>query len=274
MTVISLLTDFGTRDGYVGVMKGVIYGIAPEAQIADISHAIPPQNVLLGALALKRVAPYFPDGTVHVAVVDPGVGTARRPIAGQVGAQYFVAPDNGLATPLIQRAREKGERLEVVHLDRREYWLKDVSHVFHGRDIFSPCAAHLAAGTPLRALGTPIEDYVLLELPQPQRTPQGGWQGQVVEVDFFGNLSTNIERAQVGGMEPLRVRIADVEVKHWVSTFGERPVGSLVALYGTADDLVIAVVNGNAAEQLGVGLGTAVEVLPHALPVHARREAD
>jgi S-adenosylmethionine hydrolase len=262
MTVITLLTDFGLRDGYVGVMKGVIYGIVPDAQIADISHAIPPQNVGLGALALKRVAPFFPDGSVHVGVVDPGVGTDRRPIAGRVGAQYFVAPDNGLASFLIQRARQENDILEVVHLDRPEYWLKDISNVFHGRDIFAPCGAHLAAGVPLETLGTPIEDYILLDFPEPERTLEGGWRGQVQEVDFFGNLSTNIERRHVGGMEPLRVRIGGVEIDNWVKTFGERPVGSLVALYGTADDLVISVVNGSAADQLGVGRGADVEVLP------------
>jgi S-adenosylmethionine hydrolase len=190
------------------------------------------------------------------------VGTARRPIAGRVGGQYFVAPDNGLATLLIQHARQAGEPLEVVHLDRPEYWLAEISNVFHGRDIFAPCGAHLAAGVPLEQLGAPIEDYVLLDFPQPERTPEGGWRGQVMEVDFFGNLSTNIERRHVGGMEPLRVRIAGVEIDNWVRTFGERPVGSLIALYGTAEDVVISVVNGSAANQLGVGLGAEVEVLP------------
>lgn len=265
MTVISLLTDFGLRDGYVGVMKGVIYGIAPDVHIADISHAIPPQNVHYGALALKRVAPFFPDGTIHVGVVDPGVGTARRPIAGQVGKQYFVAPDNGLATTLIQGARSNRGAVRVVHLDKPEFWLPEISNVFHGRDIFAPSAAHLAAGITLEELGTFIEDYILLDFPQPQRTPEGGWRGQVMEVDFFGNLSTNIERQHVGGMEPLEVRIAGITIREWVNTFGERPVGSLIALYGTADDVVISVVNGNAAKQLGVGLGAEVEVLPQGL---------
>jgi S-adenosylmethionine hydrolase len=262
MTVITLLTDFGLRDGYVGVMKGVIHNIAPQVQIADISHAIPPQNVALGALALKRVAPYFPDGTIHVGVVDPGVGTARRPIAGQVGSQYFVVPDNGLATMLIQRARENGEVVKVVHLEKPQYWLDEISNVFHGRDIFSPCGAHLAAGVPLEELGSPIDDYMLLDIPGPERTPQGGWRGHVLEVDFFGNLSTNIERGHVEAMEPLSVRIAGVQIDDWVNTFGERPVGSLISLYGTTDDVMISVVNGNAAERLGVGLGAEVEVLP------------
>lgn len=260
MPVITLLTDFGLRDGYVGVMKGVIYGIAPEVHIADISHAIPPQDVRSGALALKRVAPFFPDGTVHVCVVDPGVGTARRPIAGQVGSQFFVAPDNGLVTLLIQRAEELGEVVKVVHLDKPEYWLGEISNVFHGRDIFSPCGAHLATGVPLIDLGTPIQDYVLLDIPQPERTPQGGWRGQVMEVDYFGNLSTNIERRHVEGLEPLSVRIGGVQIDEWVHTFGDRPVGTLISLYGTADDLIISEVNGSAAKRLNVELGETLEV--------------
>lgn len=260
MTVITLLTDFGLRDGYVGVMKGVIYSIAPDVSIADISHAISPQNVRLGALALKRTASFFPDGTVHVAVVDPGVGTARRPIAGRVGAQFFVAPDNGLATMLIRRAREIGVTVEVVHLDNPDYWLPDLSHVFHGRDIFSPVGAHLASGAPLEALGTPIDDYIMLEIPEPMHLGGGRWRGQVLEIDYFGNLSTNIERRHVNNLEPLGARIAGVEINDWVKTFGERPVGTVVCLYGTADDFVISVVNGNAARHLGVEIGEPVEV--------------
>ena len=271
MTVISLMTDFGLRDGYVGVMKGVIYKIYSEAQIADISHAIPPQNVMLGALALGRTAPFFPAGTVHVGVIDPGVGTQRRPIAGRVGEQYFVGPDNGLFTRMIQRANDAGETVQVVCLDQRQYWLPELSHVFHGRDIFAPCGAHLAKGVALEAMGSFIDDYILLDIPQPQRTAEGCWSGEVVEVDFFGNLSTNISREHLQGYEPVVLRIGDVEIDNWVRTFGERPVGDLVSLYGTADDLVISVVNGNAAKKLGVGLGAEVVVLP---PDSGRKDAE
>ena len=262
MTVISLLTDFGLRDGYVGVMKGVMLRIAPQVQFADISHHISPQNMLQGALALGRTAPYFPDGTIHLAVVDPGVGTSRRPIAGQVGGQFFVGPDNGLFSILIQRAQQAGDRVQIVHLTQPRYWLPEISRVFHGRDIFAPAAAHLAKGVRLADLGETVDDPVLLDIPQPRPVPGGGWAGQVVEVDYFGNLSANIERRHLAGLGAFRVRIGEVTVEQWVNTFGERPAGSLVALYGTADDLVISVVNGSAAAQLGLGVGALVEIIP------------
>ncbi len=148
MTVITLLTDFGLRDGYSGVMKGVIWKIAPQVQIADISHTIKPQNIFQGALALARTAPFFPSGTIHVAVVDPGVGTQRRPIGLRLGEYYFVGPDNGLFTLVIEHAESLGVVIQVFHLNQTTYWLPEVSRVFHGRDIFSPVAAHLARGIP------------------------------------------------------------------------------------------------------------------------------
>ncbi|MBU4224345.1 MAG: SAM-dependent chlorinase/fluorinase, partial [Chloroflexi bacterium] len=177
MPIISLMTDFGLKDGNVGVMKGVIWGICPQAQIADLSHTIQPQNVPEAALILFRSAPYFPKDTIHVVVVDPGVGTARRPIAAQIGSQRYVCPDNGVLTMILERAEQEGWPVEIVHLDKPQYWLKEISHVFHGRDIFAPSAAHLAGGLPLRDLGTPIHDPVKLALPKPQRT-ENGWRGE------------------------------------------------------------------------------------------------
>jgi S-adenosylmethionine hydrolase len=263
MKTITLLTDFGLKDGYVGVMKGVIWSLAPEAQIADLTHLIGPQNVMEGALALGRAAPYFPAGTVHVGVVDPGVGTQRRPIAGRFGEHFFVGPDNGLCTVLVQWARQAGQLLHIVHLDQPRYWLPEISHVFHGRDIFAPVAAHLANGVPLNELGTPIDDLVLLDLPVPQRIDQG-WRGQVIVVDNFGNLSTNLERehlVQLGGeWNRLKVGIAGRQVHGVIRTFGDAPPGQLVALFGEAHDLSICIVNGNAAAALGVGVGAVVEV--------------
>ena len=164
MTVITLLTDFGTRDGYPGVMKGVIWKIAPEVQIADISHSIRPQNIYHGALALWRTTHYFPAGTIHVAVVDPGVGTNRRPIGIRLGDQYFIGPDNGLFTLVLERAEVQNELIQVVHLNQPQYWLPEISHVFHGRDIFAPSAAHLAIGVSLAKLGTLINDPIRLQI--------------------------------------------------------------------------------------------------------------
>jgi hypothetical protein len=150
-----MTTDFGAGDHEVGVMRGVIYRIAPQAKLADLSHDIPPQDILEGALILSQAASYFPPGTVHLAVIDPGVGTARRPIAGRVGDSFFVGPDNGLFTLRWKLAEEQRKPVEVFHLDNPDYWLPVVSRVFHGRDIFAPVAAHLANGVAWRRLGKP-----------------------------------------------------------------------------------------------------------------------
>lgn len=261
MSFISLMTDFGLKDGNVGVMKGVIWRFDPQAQIADLSHLISPQNVAEAALILNRQATFFPAGTIHLVVVDPGVGTTRRPIAARLGPYFFVGPDNGVLTRLLERAESEGWPVEIVHLDRPQYWLPEVSHVFHGRDIFAPTAGHLAAGVPLNELGTVIHDPVRLQFPQPERTAQG-WRGQVIHADHFGNLTTNIRREQLGEHSPeVRVRLRGVEMHGLAHTFGERPTGELVALYGSSGDLIISVVNGSALETLKADIEDPVEVI-------------
>ena len=259
MSIITLLTDFGLKDGNVGAMKGVIWKIAPEAQIADLSHLISPQDVQEAALILSRSAPYFPPGTIHLAVVDPGVGTVRRPLAARLGEYFYVLPDNGLITLLLEQAEAASDRVEFVHLNQLQYWLPKVSHVFHGRDIFAPCAAYLANGVLLQDLGTPIHDPQRLKFPVPTRTPQG-LRGEVIHIDHFGNLSTSIRRQHLGEPSVARVRLGGVEIAGLVKTFGERPTGELVALYGSTDYLIVSVVNGSAAQKLGVKVGDPVEV--------------
>jgi hypothetical protein len=260
MTIITLLTDFGLKDGYVGVMKGVIWGIAPQVQIADITHQIHPQNVAEGALALGRVAAYFPPGTIHLAVVDPGVGTQRRPIAARLGEQYFVGPDNGLSTALVEQARAVEAQVQFIQLDRPQYWLPEISKVFHGRDIFSPAAAHLAQGVPLAELGSPIQDPQLLEFPQPQRV-EAGWRGAVIHVDAFGNLATNLQRRHIPAGNRLLIKIGGVQIDHLVSTFGDGEIDQLVALFDSAGMLSICLVNGSAADRLKANAGEPVEVI-------------
>jgi S-adenosylmethionine hydrolase len=262
MTVITLLTDFGTRDGYPGVMKGVIWKIAPGVQIADITHSIKPQNIMHGALALARTAPFFPSGTIHVAVVDPGVGTQRRPIGLKLGDHFFIGPDNGLFTLVLERAEANHDAIQIVHLDKSEYWLPAISRVFHGRDIFSPCAAHLAIGVALSDLGTQIDDPIRLNYPHPVSIPGGGLRGQVIEIDTFGNCSTNIESSHLFPIGDVSVRVADQRIDGLVNTFGDRPEGTLIALYGTAQDLIISIVNGDAAHSLNISIGDCVEVYP------------
>jgi S-adenosyl-L-methionine hydrolase (adenosine-forming) len=260
MSIVTLLTDFGLKDGNVGVMKGVILRIEPEAQIIDLSHLIPPQNVAEAGLILARSIPFFPPGSIHVVVVDPGVGTARRPFAARIGSQFVVGPDNGFITQILERAEARNEIIEFVQLDRPEYWLPEVSHVFHGRDIFAPAAAHLASGASLHDLGKPLNDPVRLEPPHLLKTTRG-WQGEVIHIDHFGNLSTNIRQEHLGLPSRATVRICGVEIKDMVRTFGERSPGELVALYGSTGNLLVCVVNGSAAQRLGAKIGDSCEVM-------------
>ena len=259
LSFISLTTDFGLKDGNVGVMKGVIWGIAPKAQIADLSHQITPQNVPEAALILARSAPYFPAGSIHLVVVDPGVGTERRPIAGRLEEHYFVLPDNGVLTIMLERAEQGQWPVEIVHLDQPQYWLPVVSNVFHGRDIFAPVAGHLAAGVPLGRLGTPIHDPVRLQLPQPERT-RHGLRGEVIHLDHFGNISTNIRREHLDEARSVTVSLCGVKIRGLRRTFGENPPGTLIALYGSTGNLIISEVNGNAAQRLGANTGDPVDV--------------
>ena len=258
MGVLTLLTDFGTKDGFVGVMKGVIWDICPDVKIADISHQIKPQNVMQGALTLSRVAPYFGDGTVHVGVVDPGVGTQRRAIAAEIGSQCYVAPDNGLLTLLIEDAEEKHLPIKIVALNNSIYWLHDVTSTFHGRDIFAPVGAHLAAGVSLKELGTPINDPVRLKFPQPIKTVTG-WEAHITLIDHFGNLRTNLPAEKLEG--DIKIRILEHEINEIVKSYGRRAIGDLVALADSGGYLEVAVANGSAEKKLGAKVGDLVEVI-------------
>jgi S-adenosyl-L-methionine hydrolase (adenosine-forming) len=262
MTVITLMTDFGIKDGNVGVMKGVIWGISPGAKISDLSHMIGAQNIREAALVLARSAPYFPKDTVHVVVVDPGVGTSRRPMAARIGDWFYVGPDNGTITLLLERAEQEGWTREFVQLDKSQYWLTTVSFVFHGRDIFSPVAAHLANGVSLQELGTAFANPIRLKLPKPTQT-KDGWSGEIIHVDHFGNLASNIRVENLGTAmkqkEKIQVRVKGMEIKGMVNTFGERNEGEVVALLGSTGNLIISVVNGDAAARLGAKVGDGVE---------------
>lgn len=260
MTVLSITTDFGITNGFVGVMKGVIYGIAPDVKIVDISQLISPQNVLEGAYAMWRAVPFFPSGSVHVGVVDPGVGTKRRPLGARLGKQYFIAPDNGLLTPLILDAERDGEIVEFVHLDNPKYWLPKVSNTFHGRDIFAPTGAHLADGVPLSELGSTITDPIRLDLPRPEKTVNG-WRAHVTIIDIFGNLTTDLPADALEGRRDVLIRIRDREIDGIIESYGHREVSDLVAVVDSEDYIEISVVNGNAARTLNAKVGDVVEIL-------------
>jgi len=259
MRHVTVTTDFGVP---AGVMKGVIWKIAPEAQIADITWEIKPQNVLEAALILDRQVFFFPDDSVHIVVVDPGVGTTRRPLAARIGSQYCVAPDNGVLSTLLIRAERENWPVEFVHTNKPEYWLPEISEIFHGRDIFSPVGAHLAAGVPLEQLGDVIDDPVRIDIPMPTRTAEGV-EGEIALIyEYFGNIITNIRRADVGDLGDLDVTLCGTTIEGLVRTFGERPPGTLVALFDECDYLYVSVVNGSAAARLNPKVGDRVVVTP------------
>jgi S-adenosylmethionine hydrolase len=258
--IITLTTDFALRDGYVASMKGVILSIAPGVSIVDVSHAVPPQSVDEGAFLLTLVWPYFPEDTIHLTVVDPGVGTERRPVAVQTARGTFVGPDNGVLAPTLASIgaldSSTGALIgaEAVELTEEEYWRHPTSHTFHGRDIFAPAAAHLAAGTPLERLGPAIERLKTLVLPGFTRR-RGALVGSVIHVDAFGNVITSIPGHALP--EAPVVRIGEVAIEGLSASYQDRPLGALI---GSAGFLEVAVRNGNAAQYLGVRRGDPVEV--------------
>jgi S-adenosylmethionine hydrolase len=258
--ILTLTTDFGAQDGFVGTLKGVIWGICPAAQIADISHEILPQNILQGAFALWRAYPFFPSGTVHVAVVDPGVGTSRRPLAARLGGHTFVGPDNGLFTPMLEDAQKNGWPVAIVHLTDERYFLPNVSRTFHGRDIFAPVAAHLASGVPLADLGPAITDPVRLSMPRPEKTANG-WRAHVTVIDIFGNCTTDLPAAALTDRERVTLRLRGREVRGLAASYGQKQPGDLVALVDSENYVEIAIVNGSAAKTLGAQLGDDVNVI-------------
>ena len=259
MPLITLLTDFGLKDGNVAAMKGVILNIAPGTHLIDISHNISPQNIPEAALILARTAPFFPSGTIHTVVVDPGVGTCRRPIGANLGDQFFIGPDNGVISMLLKKIEELEQNIAFVHLNKPEFWLPQVSNVFHGRDIFAPCAAHLARGAGLEQLGETITDIIRFALPEPELTNYG-YQGEIIHLDHFGNISSNIRIEHLQGKKVSKVRICGKEINGMVRTFGERNQGELVALCGSTGNLIVSVVNGSAARKLSAVVGDNVEV--------------
>lgn len=259
--IITLTTDLGWGDGFVGTMKGVILSINPHATIVDIMHDIAPQNVEQGAFLFAASAKYFPANAIHVVVVDPGVGSARRAIAVQAGETLFVAPDNGV---LSYALRNTQYALRAVHLNKPEFWLPRVSHTFHGRDLFTPVAAHLSLGVPLEALGEPIDDWVRLAPALPTRRADGAIVGRVVHIDRFGNVVTNISEEMLADAERARiaVTIAGRTVRGVRQTYADAARGEVIALISSSWVLEIAMREGSAARELGVRVGDEVVLTP------------
>lgn len=256
MSVITLITDFGLKDGYVGTMKGVILDITPHATLIDVSHDIAPQDIRGAAYVLYTAYPYFPEGTVHLVVVDPGVGSERRAIAIQTPQAYFVAPDNGVLSYIL--AHEPVE--EMVSLTNPRYQLPEVSSTFHGRDIFAPAAAYLALGVPLASLGEPVSEVVTFPLSRPQTRPNGVLIGHILHVDRFGNLTIDVENSKLETGERIAIEIAGRRIEGLGLTFASVEEGKLVAYPGSAGYLEVAVRGGSAARELGVEIGDEVVI--------------
>ena len=256
--IVALLSDFGGKDHYAGAMKGVILGICPDATLVDISHDVPPHDVMTAAFELAAAYRYFPAGSVFLSVVDPGVGSARRGLAADTGDYRFVAPDNGVLTVVFQETPPK----RVVELTERRYARPTVSRTFEGRDRFAPAAAWLAKGIQLSALGRPVTDYRMLELPVPESTDDRV-TGTVLRVDRFGNLVTNIDRktferlAQKGSIQ---IAVGSHAIGRLVETYADINEDEVCALFGSTDHLEFAANSESAVERLDVGRGAAVVV--------------
>ena len=259
--VIALLTDFGTRDHYAGTIKGVALSICADATLVDITHDIPPHDVVAGALELAAAYRYFPPGTIFLVVVDPGVGSARRGIAADTGDFRFIAPDNGALTAVLDETPAK----RIVELSERKYARPTVSRTFEGRDRFAPAAAWLAKGIDLAALGRAARTIQRLDLPQPRATGDT-LTGEVVRVDRFGNLITNIDRRSFDRLSggAIEIRIGSVQVSQVVSTCADAPLGDVCALFGSTDHLEIAANGSSAADRQSLGRGAAVQIVRRA----------
>ncbi len=251
-----MTTDFGSGSAYVAAVKGVIYSLHPAATIVDLSHEVPPQDVRRAALLLDRATDFFPPDTVHLAVIDPGVGTDRAIVYARIGEQQYVAPDNGLLSRLAARMPPA----KIIRLADPQYWRHPVSATFHGRDIMAPVAARLALGLDPDRLGPPLERLMPLDWPQ-ARSAADRIDGTVIEVDSFGNLVTNIEAESFAGRPTdRRVCIACNIYETWgiYRTYSDQPDGALIALVGSGGRLELALVGGSAARRLGIEAGAPV----------------
>lgn len=257
-TIITLTTDFGLGSPYIAQMKAVILSICRNVELIDLTHAIKPQNVREGAVVLADVAPRFPPDSMHIAVVDPGVGTARRLVYVEIDEQRYLGPDNGLFSNVAQR---QGTRL-IVALENTNYWLPEPTRTFHGRDILAPVAGHLASGLNPLKLGPKLDSLVTVPWPQPKRLDHAV-EGEVVYVDSFGNLITNIPREAVTGLgEPASLMVeCDGEVVRGIlPTYGAAHDGELIALFDSQGRLEIARVGGSAARTLQIMAGDEIVV--------------
>jgi S-adenosylmethionine hydrolase len=265
--VITFTTDFGLADAYVAAMKGVVLGINPRARLVDICHSIRPQHILQAAFVLSTACGFFPRRTIHVVVVDPGVGTARRAVVLRTPEADFVAPDNGVLTYVMQSyvsgkavdGRQPLKGAEAFAVTESKYWLSPVSSTFHGRDIFAPVAAHLSLGTPPAEFGDPVGSLAVLPLPRPRRLSDGTLVGHILHIDNFGNLITSIKSGDLlRKAGEITVEVGGEEIRGLSVTYGD--ADGLLALIGSSDRLEISLKNGDAGAFLKAGIGDEIKI--------------
>jgi S-adenosyl-L-methionine hydrolase (adenosine-forming) len=256
--VLAFLTDFGTRDHYAGTMKAVALGICPDATLLDITHDVPPHDILTGAIELAAAFKYFPGGTIFIVVVDPGVGSARRGIAVEAADYKFVAPDNGVLTAALREAPAK----KMVELTERRYARPTVSRTFEGRDRFAPAGAWLAKGIQLSALGRPVSEIQRLDIPVPEVSTDA-INGVVLRVDRFGNLVSNIDRKTIERLaqgSAIEIDAGGHRVERLVATYAELPADGVGALFGSTDHLELAAPSASAADRLALARGARITI--------------
>jgi S-adenosylmethionine hydrolase len=255
--IITLTTDFGLSDPFVGIMKGVILGIAPNVQIVDLTHEVRSYDIIEAAFLLNSSYRYFPEGTIHVVVVDPGVGSSRRALAASVHRQSFVAPDNGVLSLIFPPERtEIGP--PVYDITNRSLFKEPVSHTFHGRDVFAPVAAHLARGTPIDSVGSRIIDYIKRPVPRPRVAGENRLVGTVLRIDKFGNVITNLRPDDL--KQNFVIRVAGSDIHRLCGTFADAQPGELFAIEGSTGFIELALNQGSAAGRFNIELGAEIEV--------------
>ena len=261
-SIVTLTTDFGHADYYAGVIKGVILNINQEVDLVDICHDIRAYDVLEGALAIAQSYRYFPVRSIHVVVVDPGVGSARRPLLASAGGHYFIAPDNGVLSLIFAREEDP----VIRHITASHYFLEPLSQTFHGRDVFAPVAGWLSRHVEVEKFGDPISDYARIAIPQPKRINEMLLKGVVLRVDRFGTLMTNITPADLPELftetpPPFKIAVGKSEVTQLKSAYAQGAPGEVIAILGSSGYLEIATNRGSAAQALGVGKGAEVGVV-------------
>ena len=255
MPVITLLSDFGLSDYFVGAVKGVMLSLNPDVVFVDISHQVPPQDIFTGAFTLNQAYSCFPQGTIHFAVVDPGVGTARKALAATAAGHYFVAPDNGILTYIM----EANEDFVAYEITAEHYFRKPVSATFHGRDVFAPVAAWISRKIELHQLGPVLQSPVRLQIPPLKRVRDALIQGTILAIDHFGNLITNLKPEDVS--MPFKMLAGQREITALRRTYGEGMPGEVFVVPGSAGFLEIAIKGGSAAATLSIKAGSPIGVI-------------